>query len=157
MKAISKAALFLSIAIASPFSAAACSITDVKSCNTCSQLDATIDYENPSAGDYFRGARWNGLYAAYLRNCPLIGAKLIKKGANPVSGGLFGSMIMTVSQKWPHNDKKINEMWASLLLTADATLDKNIKEADRKDTKEIVAEVGSFKPDYFDLYILFED
>ena len=157
MRILLKSVFLISVIVFSPLSNAACSKSDFQSCKTCAQLEAAIDYDNPNAGDYYRGALWNGLYSAYLRNCPIIGAKLIKAGANPASGGSFGSMIVTVSQKWPHDDKKINESWASILLASEATLDTKIREVGRKDTRDIVTEFQVAKPDYFDLYILFED
>src|SRR3982074_428139 len=73
-----------------------CSSSDFQACKSCKQLEAAVDLKQPNAGDYYSGEEWNGLYAAYFLNCPIIAAKLIKVGANPSSGGDFGSMIMTV-------------------------------------------------------------
>lgn len=63
---------------------------------------------------------------------------------------------MTVAGKWPHKSKKTNEVWAAILLVSKASLDKPIKERDGKSTREIIVEEGSYKPEYFDLYTLFE-
>lgn len=146
----------LAIALLSSSAAQACSTSDFQSCKTCGQLEAAVDLKKPESGDYYRGAQWNGLFSAYVLNCPIIGAKLIKAGANPVSGGTNGSMIMTVANKWPHNNKKINDNWAAILLVGNASMDKFIKERDHMSTRKIVKEDSSYKPDYFDIYTLFE-
>lgn len=134
----------------------ACSPSDFQSCKSCAQLEAAIDLKNPNAGDYYRGAEWNGLYAAYVLNCQVIAAKLIKVGANPSSGGTSGSMIMTVAGKWPHNNKKINKAWASLLLASGADIDSPLNWRDRKSTREVLAEESWYKPEYNDLFSLFQ-
>ena len=64
-----------------------CSSSDFQSCKNCAQLGSAVDLKHPTAGDYLRGAEWNGLYSAYVLNCPVIGAKLIKAGANPSAAG----------------------------------------------------------------------
>lgn len=133
-----------------------CSTSNFQACKNCGQLEAAVDYRQPSAGDYYRGAEWNGLFAAYVLNCPVIAAKLIKAGANPSSGGSSGSMILTVASKWPHNNKKINDAWAALLYTAGANMNTKLAWRDGKNTKEILSEENWYKPDYFDLFVLFQ-
>ncbi len=133
-----------------------CSSSDFQSCKNCVQLESAVDLTQPTTGDYFRGAAWNGLFSAYVLNCPVIAAKLIKAGANPSSGGLSGSMILTVANKWPHENKKINDAWAALLLVAGASTDSRLKWRDNKSTKDILAEESWHKPDYFDLFVLFQ-
>ena len=140
----------------SALSEGSCSISDFQSCKTCAQLEAAVDLKQPTAGDYYRGAEWNGLFSAYRLNCPIIAAKLIKAGASPSSGGSSGSMILTVASKWPHDDKKINDAWAALLLSAGANMNAPLKWREGRSTKEVLAEESWYKPDYFDLYILFD-
>ena len=122
----------------------------------CSELEAAVDYEVPSAGDYYRGADWNGLYASYVANCPLIAAKLIKAGADPSSGGLMGSMIMSVSAKWPHDDESINQTWAALLLAAGASIDIPLNRMDGT-TKDLLARESWYEPDYPQFLALFRE
>jgi len=133
-----------------------CSTSDFQSCKNCAQLQAAVDLKQPTAGDYFRGAEWNGLFSAYVLNCPVIAAKLLKAGASPSSGGSSGSMILTVASKWPHNNKKINDAWAALLLTAGASIESPLKFREGKSTKAVLAEEPWYKPDYFDLFVLFQ-
>ncbi len=133
-----------------------CSALDFQACKSCGQLEAAVDYKQPSAGDYYRGAEWNGIFAAYVLNCPVIAAKLIKAGANPSSGGSSGSMILTVASKWPHDNKKINEAWAALLFTAGANMGTKLAWRDGRNTKEVLTEESWYKPDYFDLFVLFQ-
>src|SRR5260221_604652 len=133
-----------------------CSKTDFQSCKSCIQLEAAIDLKNPDAGDYFRGAEWNGLFSAYFLNCPIVAAKLISAGANPSSGGSSGSMILTVASKWPHNNKKINAAWAALLLVGGANMNSPLNWQGKQSTKALLAGELSYKRDYFDLFILFQ-
>ena len=65
-------------------------------------------------------------------------------------------MILTVASKWPHDDKKINDAWAALLLSAGANMNAPLKWREGRSTKEVLAEESWYKPDYFDLYILFD-
>jgi len=133
-----------------------CTSSDFQACKSCAQLEAAVDLKQPNAGDYYRGAEWNGLYTAYVLNCPIIAAKLIKAGANPSSGGLFGSMIMTVADKWPHNNKRVNDAWAALLFVSGVGLNTPLNEGEKKSTKEILVEESSYKPAYPDLLNLFQ-
>ncbi len=145
----------LLVSLSAPAADRVCSTADFQACKTCSQLEAAVDYQNPSAGDYYRGADWNGLYAAYVANCPLIATKLIRAGADPSSGGLMGSMIMSVADKWPHDDVSINETWAALLLLAGASVDAPLDRMDGT-TKEVLARESWYVPDYPNLLVLFQ-
>lgn len=133
-----------------------CSSSDFQSCKSCTELESAIDLKRPYLGDYYRGALWNGLFTAYVLNCPVIGAKLIAAGVNPASGGSWGSMVMTVSSKWPHDDKKINEAWAALLLASKVSIYSRIREMKNKNTKIILQEQSWYEPDYFDIFMLFQ-
>jgi hypothetical protein len=133
-----------------------CSVEDFQACRSCPQLEAAIDLTQPSAGDYYRGAHWNGLYAAYVLNCPMIGAKLIHAGADPAIGGTNGSMILTVSSKWPHNSRKINEAWAAMLLASGANMGTALPSQNGQNTSQLLPEATWFKPDYFDLLAAFQ-
>lgn len=148
--------LFLVAAQAALAQDRSCSASDFQACKSCAQLEAAIDLKNPTAGDYYRGAEWNGLFSAYVLNCPIVAARLIRAGANPASGGSSGSMILTVASKWPHNDKKINDAWAALLLTAGANMDSPLKGRANQSTKAVLAEETWYKPDYFDLFVLLQ-
>ncbi len=160
MKRIVFPSLFLSLLFGVPSAWAqggSCSTSDFQSCKSCEQLEAAVDLKQPTAGDYYRGAEWNGLFSAYVLNCPIIAARLIRAGANPSSGGSSGSMILTVASKWPHNNKKINDVWAALLLAAGANMDSPLKWRENKSTKDVLAEESWYKPDYFDLFVLFQN
>ena len=132
-----------------------CSVSDFQSCKSCAALAAAVDYKKPNSGDFYRGAEWNGLFASYVLNCPIVGAKLIRAGANPSLGGQSGSMILSVSSAWPHKDKKANEAWAALIFAAGANLKQPLKYEGRKTSAEIARE-QSFKPTYPELFMLFE-
>ena len=133
-----------------------CSTSNFQSCKTCAQLEAAVDLKQPTLEDYYRGAEWNGLFSAYFLNCPIIALKLIKAGASHSSGGSSGSMILTVASKWPHDDKKINDTWAALLLAAGANMDVPLKWHEGRSIREIMVEESWYKPGYFDIYILFD-
>lgn len=133
-----------------------CSASDFQSCSSCLQLEPAIDLKQPNAGEYYRGAEWNGLFAAYVLNCPLVAARLLRAGANPSSGGTSGSMIFTVSSKWPHNNKKTNEAWAALLFAAGASINQRLNWREGKSTADLLAIEQSFSPDYFELFALFQ-
>lgn len=132
-----------------------CSSGDFQKCKTCSQLETAIDWKKPKTGDYYRGVEWNYLFTAYYLNCPVIGAKLIKAGANPSSGGSSGSMIMTVAGKWPHNNKKVNDAWAAILLAGGANMKTRLEFRDGN-TRSVLKEDSWYKPDYQDLFALFD-
>jgi hypothetical protein len=133
-----------------------CSTSDFQACKSCRELEESVDLKQPSTGDYYRGAEWNGLFSAYVLNCPVIAAKLIRAGASPSSGGSSGSMILTVASKWPHNNKKVNDSWAALLFAAGANMEAPLKWREGRSTKAILAEESWYKPDYFDLFMLFQ-
>lgn len=131
-----------------------CAASDFQACKTCDQLESAVDLEQPNLGDYYRGAQWNGLFAAYRPNCPIIGVALIAAGTNPASGGLFGSMIISVSGNWPHDDKKVNEAWAAMLLLTGAVTDTRIGERQNKTTSDLLSESGITleNPDIYELF-----
>ena len=100
-----------------------CSISNFQQCYSCEALSCAVDLEKPNAGDYYRGAHWNGLYKAYVLNCPDIGQILLDYGASPVTGGYEGLLIYAVTRKWPHDDETINSKWVDLLLKNGAAMD----------------------------------
>ena len=132
-----------------------CAPSDFQACKTCDELESAVDLKRPNLGDYYRGAQWNGLFAAYKLNCPIVGVALIAAGANPASGGLFGSMIISVSGNWPHDDKKVNEAWAAMLLLAGVVTDTRISERQNNSTKDLLLESG-ITLEYPDIYELFD-
>ena len=100
-----------------------CSTSDFQACRSCDGLSCAIDLEQPNAGDYYRGAYWNGLFKAYVLNCPDIGQILLDHGASPVTGGYNSLLIYNVTDKWPHDDETINSKWVDLLLKNGAAMD----------------------------------
>jgi hypothetical protein len=50
----------------------------LQSCKSCSSLKASISSEGLSDGEYYRGALWNPLYAAFVNNCISIGKQLLE-------------------------------------------------------------------------------
>jgi hypothetical protein len=56
----------------------ACRMDDLQSCKSCSSLKASISSEGLSDGEYYRGALWNPLYAAFVNNCISIGKQLLE-------------------------------------------------------------------------------
>ena len=112
--------LTLSIALGSLLftteASATCSLGDLQRCTSCKALDKTINLKQPDQGEYYRGAYWNGLYAAYVMNCQSVARKLLDNNANPNLGGSFGSFLATVANNWPHKKETINQQWSKLLL-----------------------------------------
>jgi hypothetical protein len=78
---------------------------------------------------------------------------LLKRGANPNWGGSQGSMILSVSRKWPHNDERINRTWAALLLDYGANARKPVP--DQEKSAEQIASDDVFAPDYPELFRMF--
>ena len=95
---------------------ASCSLDDLQRCTSCKALDKTVNLKNPDQGEYYRGAYWNGLYAAYVMNCQSVARKLLDNHANPNLGGSFGSFLATIANDWPHKKESINLEWSKLLL-----------------------------------------
>lgn len=110
--------IVLSIVSVNPTAASSlqCNKDNFDACKTCEQLSKAIDLKEPNRGDYYRGALWNGLYASYVINCPVIAEKLLSHGAIPSYGGYMGSMGAVLTGKWPHNNESINLSWADLLI-----------------------------------------
>lgn len=100
-------------------------------------VKGAVNYSNANAGEYFRGAEWNGLYSAYRLNCLDVGRSLLSAGANPAQGGSLGSMILTVSNAWPHNNAQVNRRWASILIEAGARMDSAINSPVGRDANSI--------------------
>lgn len=106
--------------------ALACSADELQSCKTCPEIAAAVQGKDPNAGDYYRGALWNPLFAAYVRNCQSLGRALLAAGANPSFGGQQSSMILTVSNRWPHNNETVNRQWAAMLAKSGANVDASL-------------------------------
>ena len=96
-------------------SAEKCDLLDLQRCASCTALANTINAKTPDQGEYYRGAYWNGLYAAYKLNCQDVGKTLLDNGANPNLGGTSGSFLASLVSAWPHNNEKINQQWAGLV------------------------------------------
>jgi ankyrin repeat protein len=126
----------------------ACRMDDLQSCKSCSSLKASISSEGLSDGEYYRGALWNPLYAAFVNNCISIGKQLLDAGVNPNAGGEFGLFLLSLTQAWPHNDKKTNATWRSLVISHGANLDW-ISPISHKSARQIIAEKGLL-PNYPD-------
>ena len=92
-----------------------CASSDLQSCTSCPALEKVLDLAKPDAGEYYRGAFWNGLFAAYRLDCAALGQKLLERGANPNLGGASGSFLATLVQAWPHKDEKVNQKWVKLV------------------------------------------
>lgn len=95
---------------------AVCSVGDLTACRDCSALERALQGESLDAGEYFHGLLRNGLFAAFFLDCQALGERLLRRGADPSVGGLFGSMALSLSSRWPQNNKATNERWAALLL-----------------------------------------
>ncbi|WP_373856638.1 hypothetical protein [Klebsiella variicola] len=114
-----------------------CNKDNFNACKTCEQLSKAIDLKEPNRGDYYKGALWNGLYASYVINCPVVAEKLLSNGAIPSYGGYMGSMGAVLTGKWPHNNESINLLWADLLIKHG--LDVNEHTGDYKSATEVWA------------------
>ncbi|WP_368294644.1 hypothetical protein [Klebsiella pneumoniae] len=114
-----------------------CNKDNFNACKTCEQLSKAIDLKEPNRGDYYKGALWNGLYASYVINCPVVAEKLLSNGAIPSYGGYMGSMGAVLTGKWPHNNESINLLWADLLIKHG--LDVNERTGDYKSATEVWA------------------
>jgi len=127
-----------------------CSSEYLQGCKSCKQLSQILSRNEPDNGDYYHGAQWNGLYAAYVHNCFEVANSLLKRGANPNWGGWQGSMILSIVDKWPHDNRKTNQKWAALLLKYGADPKKLVP--DQEKTPEMMVKDGDFEPDYPDLW-----
>lgn len=130
-----------------------CNVGDLQACRSCDALVKAVAKSHPNDGEYYRGARWNGLYAAYVHDCIAVGKDLLERGANPNWGGASGSMIISVSNKWPHGDKAINQKWASLILKHGAS-GKRLVPEENKTPNELLKDYKGV-PDYPDIWALF--
>ncbi len=136
--------------------ASECSAQDFQGCKTCDELENAIDYRQPDAGDYYRGAQWNGLFASYVNNCPLIAGRLIHEGANPASGGPQGSMILAVASKWPHDDEEINTVFAAILLASGIDEKTKVDAPQNYSTKKTLKKNSWIEVDYDSILNLFD-
>lgn len=127
-----------------------CTISYFQGCRTCADLRRITAKSKPNVGDYYRGAQWNGLYAAYVLDCMDVAKDLLKRGANPNWGGSQGSMALSISDKWPHNNEEVNRVWAALLLDYGANARKKVPDQD--ETPEQIANQEVFAPDYPELF-----
>jgi hypothetical protein len=93
-----------------------CDSSDLQRCDSCIALKNTINLEKPDEGEYYRGAYWNGLYAAYKLNCLQVAKDLLDHHANPNLGGSSGSFLASIVSAWPHDDLEINKQWAEMLI-----------------------------------------
>lgn len=107
--------IFMASCVSATVVEAKCDFRDLQRCNSCDELQTIIDPKNPDDGEYYRGAYWNGLYAAYRLNCQAAAKTLLDNKANPNLGGASGSLLYSVASSWPHKDEKINKQWANLL------------------------------------------
>ncbi len=124
-----------------------------QACKSCKALAAVTSKADPNDGEYFHAAQWNGLYAAYVHNCLAVAEDLLRRGADPSTGGALGSMILTVVDKWPHNNKRVNEKWVALLKKYKANPKKKVGPEDASP----IGLMAMFheKPDYPDLWAKF--
>lgn len=127
-----------------------CTPDYLQGCQSCEQIARIMSKNEPNSGDYYRGAQWNGLYAAYVHNCFEIAESLLKRGANPNWGGWQGSMILSIVDKWPHDNPRINEKWAELFLKYKANAREKVPDQDK--TPEAMVKDGDFEPDYPELW-----
>lgn len=129
---------------------AKCDLADLQRCTSCGELQSTIDPKNTDSGDYYRGAYWNGLYAAYRLNCQTVAKTLLDNKANPNLGGSAGSLLYSISRSWPHKDEKINKQWAGLLNNYSVDVDWKNPYTD-KSAREII-EQDEMPIDYPDIW-----
>ena len=130
-----------------------CTAGYLQGCKSCRQLARVTAQNEPDSGDYYRGAQWNGLYAAYVHSCLDVAEELLKRGANPNWGGWQGSMVLSIVDRWPHNDRSINRKWAALFLRFGAHARKKVPDQDK--TPEAMVKDGDFEPDYPELWKMF--
>lgn len=93
-----------------------CHLADLQRCDSCIALKNAINLEKPDDGEYYRGAYWNGLYAAYKLNCPQVAKVLLDHRANPNLGGSSGSFLASLVSAWPHKNAAVNKQWAEMLI-----------------------------------------
>jgi hypothetical protein len=109
-------AVIFELARASCGFARPCLLSDLQSCKDCPSVREVLDLQHPDFGEYYRGAYWNGLYAAFRLDCRDVGRELLQHGANPNLGGKFGSFLVTVVGDWPHHNSEVNRAWVDLIL-----------------------------------------
>jgi len=127
-----------------------CYAGDLQPCKTCDQIALAMQSQLPDNGEYIHGAQWNGLFAAYFHDCVALGETLLKRGANPNWGGTYGSMVISLSNKWPHRQKSINEKWIQLLKKYNVSSKRKVSLEDKLPA-DLLKEYGD-EVDYPDLY-----
>jgi hypothetical protein len=125
-----------------------CRMDDLQLCRSCSALKMAIASHGLTEGEYYRGALWNPLYAAFVNNCLSLGAEILKLGANPNAGGDYGLFMLSLTQQWPHHNKQINSAWRDLVVAYGATLDW-VSPLSNKSARELIAD-KEVVPDYPD-------
>lgn len=126
--------------------AMACSTDDLQSCKTCPEIAAAVQGKDPNAGDYYRGAFWNPLFAAYVHNCQPLARTLLAAGANPSFGGQQSSMALTIANRWPHDNEAVNKQWAAMLAKSGASVDVKLPYTDT--TARAIVAGGDASIDY---------
>ena len=131
-----------------------CDLKDLQRCNSCGALERAVNLKQPDIGEYYRGAYWNGLYAAYRLNCQKVAIKLLDNNANPNLGGSSGSMLVSISGAWPHNNKEINKQWMDMLFKykVDATWKSSITNMTAKEIVEQELEIIDY-PDIWNAVV----
>lgn len=146
-------ALFLILSAKVTRSSDGCTSSYYQGCKSCTELRRVTSTAGPNDGDYYRAAQWNGLYAAYVLDCLDVAKDLLRRGANPNWGGSQGYMVISISNKWPHNSEEVNRVWAALLLEYGANAQKKVPDQD--ETPEQIASQKVFTPDYPELFQMF--
>lgn len=144
----------LPLVYAHEFDPRSCNVDDLQPSNTCRALAKVVTNAEPDNGEYLHGAQWNELYTAYVHDCYSVAEGLLKRGANPNWGGSLGSMIISVSDKWPHNNKAVNQKWASLLIKYGASARKPVPLEDKP--PQAILQEFEMKPDYPDIWARFQ-
>ncbi len=134
---------------------ARCGVAQFQMCFKCSEINSAIVWDHPNYGDFLHGLEWNGLFAAYARNCPTIFEKLLKSGADPNSGGWMGSMVYSLSSKFPHDNEKINHRFAEILVEFGARRSTPTSDTG-KSAEDIKADTGG-RVDYPEIWNMFEE
>ncbi|MGE4233499.1 MAG: hypothetical protein AB7F43_09240 [Bacteriovoracia bacterium] len=127
-----------------------CSAEYFQGCKSCKQIRQIVEKGAPNDGEYYRGAQWNGLYTAYVHNCLDLAKLILDRGGNPNWGGSQGSMLLSVADRWPHNNVALNKKWADLLIQYGASAKKKIPEMNK--TSVQLAKDWGFNPDYPEIW-----
>ena len=137
-------------AFAEEQAAFSCEVDHLVACHSCAELEAVLKDEPPEEGEYYQGALHNAFFTAFFLDCVPFGKRLLERGVDPSVGGLFGSMALTVSSNWPHNNRAVNDRWLDLLLQYHIKVDITTY-LDDLPALQVVAR-GYFQPDYPDIW-----